>query len=264
MIYSKLETVDLTKTVSPQDYKVNLIHNQVALSYLAYQVYLQQRPVIIVYEGWDAAGKGGNIKRVVEKLDPRSYTVHSIGAPKDDDANHHYLWRFWRRLPTQGEIAIFDRSWYGRVLVERVEGFCTETEWKRAFRELNDLERQLVNFGTIIVKFWIHISPEEQLRRFEERAETDIKQWKLTDEDWRNRAKWDQYLEAVDEMLIKTSTLRAPWTIVEGNSKHYARLRTLKTLVKVLSQALDYDPFVEDVFQEPKRGDKKKKKKAKA
>jgi polyphosphate kinase 2 (PPK2 family) len=230
-----------------------LLRYQVALSYLAYQVYLQQRPVIIIYEGWDAAGKGGNIKRVIEKLDPRGYTLHPIGVPKDDDANHHYLWRFWRRLPVQGEIAIFDRSWYGRVLVERIEGLCTEAEWKRAFREINDLERQLVNFGTVMVKFWIHISPEEQLQRFQDRAKTDIKQWKLTAEDWRNRAKWDDYQAATDEVLVKTSTLRAPWTIVEGNCKRYARIKTLKTLVKRLSQELDYDPFEQGVFKQSKK-----------
>lgn len=251
--YNILDTIDLSKTVERKVYKNELIRYQVALSYLAYQVYLQQRPVIIIYEGWDAAGKGGNIKRVVERLDPRGYTVHPIGVPKDDDANHHYLWRFWRRLPVQGEIAIFDRSWYGRVLVERIEGYCTEVEWKRAFREINDLESQLVDFGTVIFKFWIHISSDEQLRRFEERAETDIKNWKLTDEDWRNRAKWEEYEQATDEMLVKTSTLRAPWTIVEGNSKHYARIKTLKTLVDTLSQELDYNPFKHGVFKQEQK-----------
>jgi polyphosphate kinase 2 (PPK2 family) len=252
-MYNILEMVDLSKTVTGKAYKRKLLRYQVALSYLAYQVYLQQRPVIIIYEGWDAAGKGGNIKRVIEKLDPRGYTLHPIGVPKDDDANHHYLWRFWRRLPVQGEIAIFDRSWYGRVLVERIEGLCTEAEWKRAFREINDLERQLVNFGTVMVKFWIHISPEEQLQRFQDRAKTDIKQWKLTAEDWRNRAKWDDYQAATDEVLVKTSTLRAPWTIVEGNCKRYARIKTLKTLVKRLSQELDYDPFEQGVFKQSKK-----------
>ena len=249
-MYNTLETIDLNKGLAKKEYKEALIPYQVALSYLAYQVYLQQRPVIIIYEGWDAAGKGGNIKRVVDKLDPRGYTIHPIGAPKDDDANHHYLWRFWRRLPVQGEIAIFDRSWYGRVLVERVEGFCTEAAWKRAYREINDLERQLVNFGTIIFKFWLHISSEEQLHRFEDRAESDLKQWKLTDEDWRNRAKWDQYLAAVNEMLVKTSTQRAPWQIVEGNCKRYARVKALKALVKTLSRELDYDPFEQGVFRQ--------------
>jgi len=260
-MYNTLEKIDLTVALPRDRYKKALIRYQVALSYLAHQVYLQQRPVIIIYEGWDAAGKGGNIKRVIEKLDPRGYTVHPIGAPKDNDANHHYLWRFWRRLPVQGEIAIFDRSWYGRVLVERIEGFCTEAEWKRAFREINDLERQLVDFGTIVFKFWIHISREEQLSRFQERAKIDIKQWKLTDEDWRNRAKWAQYLETVDEMLVKTSTLRAPWTIIEGNCKRHARVKTLKTLVDNLSEALNYDPFEQGVFKQTKKTKKKKKKK---
>src|SRR5208283_3317074 len=174
------------------------------------QVYLQKRPVIILFEGWDAAGKGGAIKRVTEKIDPRGYTVYPISAPQGEDKTRHYLYRFWRRLPERGQIAIFDRSWYGRVLVERVEGFAPEKEWKRAFKEINSFERQLRDFGTIVAKFWIHISREEQLRRFEERKQIGYKAWKLTDEDWRNREKWDAYEEAVEEMLVKTSTRTAP------------------------------------------------------
>jgi polyphosphate kinase 2 (PPK2 family) len=219
--------------------------------------------VIIVYEGWDAGGKGGNIKRVTERLDPRGYVVHAIAAPKGDDANRHYLYRFWRRLPETGQIVIFDRSWYGRVMVERIEGFCTEAEWKRAYREINHFERQLVDFGTILFKFWIHISKEEQLRRFDLRAEDEIKRWKLTEEDWRNREKWDPYYEAVNEMLVKTSTVTAPWTIVEGDSKWFARIKALKTLVDGLSKELNYDPFSERKFEtKTKKKSKKKKKKA--
>jgi polyphosphate kinase 2 (PPK2 family) len=220
------------------------LHYQLQLRELAYQLYVQKRTLVMVYEGWDAAGKGGNIKRVTEKLDPRGYEVFSIAAPKGEDATHHYLYRFWRRLkpPSEKQILIFDRSWYGRVMVERIEGFCTEAEWKRAYREINEFERQLVDFGTILVKFWIHISQEEQLRRFNQRKVTPYKAWKLTDEDWRNRAQWDAYDRAVNDMLLKTSTVTAPWTIVEGNDKWFARVKTLRTIVEVLSSELDHQP----------------------
>lgn len=238
-----LETVDLSLTMGKEEYERQLIKYQVALNALGYQVYVQKRPVVIVFEGWDAAGKGGVIKRVTEKLDPRGYVVFPIAAPKGDDATHHYLWRFWRRLPECGQIAIFDRSWYGRVMVERIEGFCTELEWKRAYREINQFERQLVDYGTILFKFWIHISKDEQLRRFQQRAADKLRSWKLTDEDWRNREKWDQYEAAVEEMILKTSTISAPWTVVEGNSKYYARVKVLRTLVEKLSRELNYDPF---------------------
>jgi polyphosphate kinase 2 (PPK2 family) len=237
-----LETIDPSVSITKEEYINNLIPLQVAIHSLGYQVYVQQRPVILVYEGWDAGGKGGNIKRVTEKLDPRGYVVHAISAPKGDDKTHHYLWRFWRRLPEKGQIAIFDRTWYGRVMVERIEGFCTEEEWKRAYREINRFERQLVDFGTILFKFWIHISEEEQLRRFEARKATPHKSWKLTDEDWRNRERWDDYESAVSDMLRKTSTLTAPWTIVEGDCKWHARIKVLQTLVDGLSSALKYDP----------------------
>ena len=177
---------------------------------------------------------------MTDKLDPRGYVVHSIAAPSGDDATRHYLWRFWRRLPQAGQIAIFDRSWYGRVLVERVEGFCTEAEWRRAYDEINYFEQQLVDFGTILFKFWVHISPEEQLKRFEARSGNKFKSWKLTDEDWRNREKWNVYEAEVEEMLLKTSTPTAPWTLVAGNCKLYARTQVLETLVARLSRELDY------------------------
>lgn len=237
-----LDTVDLSLALDRDTYIRDLTRYQLQLRELGYQVYVQKRPVIIVYEGWDAGGKGGNIKRVTEKLDPRGYVVHPIAAPAGEDKTHHYLYRFWRRLPERGQIAIFDRSWYGRVMVERIEGFCTEDEWKRAFREINSFERQLVDYGTILVKFWIHISQEEQLQRFEQRRDTEYKSWKLTDEDWRNREQWSAYNEAVNEMLLKTSTLTAPWTVVEGNDKWWARVRALKTLVDVFSKELDVTP----------------------
>jgi polyphosphate kinase 2 (PPK2 family) len=253
-----LHTVDLTLNLDPETYNQSLVKYQVALFKLGYQVYIQQRPVAIVFEGWDASGKGGAIRRVTEKLDPRGYVVYPIAAPKGEDATHHYLWRFWRRLPEAGQVAIFDRSWYGRVMVERIEGFCTEVEWKRAYREINQFERQLVDYGTILFKFWIHISKEEQLRRFEARAGDRLRSWKLTDEDWRNREKWDLYEEAVNEMLLKTSTISAPWTVVEGDSKQYARIRVLQTVVDKLSDELSYDPF----RNEHRKGKNEKKKKS--
>ena len=205
-----LSSIDLSLKLDRETYVREMTRYQVQLRELAYQVYQQKRPVVVVYEGWDAAGKGGNIRRLTEKIDPRSYTVFPISAPSGEDKTHHYLYRFWRRLPERGHIAIFDRSWYGRVLVERVEGFCKEAEWKRAYREINSFERQLHEYGTIIVKYWLHISRDEQLRRFEERKRTGYKAWKLTDEDWRNRAKWGDYEAATNEMLLKTSTLTAP------------------------------------------------------
>jgi polyphosphate kinase 2 (PPK2 family) len=235
-----LETIDLSKTITDDDYRTQLVRHQLEMRRYAYELYRQQRPVIIVFEGWDAGGKGGNIRRLTEKLDPRGYHVYSIAAPEGEDKDHPYLWRFWRRLipPDEKQITIFDRSWYGRVMVERVEGFATEREWRRAFREINEFERQLVDSGTILAKFWLHISASEQLARFEARRDTPYKRWKLTEEDWRNRQKWDLYAQAVEMMLVKTSTRRAPWTIVEANDKHYARVKTLRTLTELLADRL--------------------------
>jgi len=240
-----LEKIDLSQSLTREEYIQGRTRYQLQLRELAYQLYVQKRTLVMVYEGWDAGGKGGNIKRVTERLDPRGYEVFPIAAPKGEDATHHYLWRFWRRLrpPDEKQILIFDRTWYGRVMVERIEGFCTEEEWKRAYREINEFERQLVDFGMILAKFWIHISQEEQLCRFEARRDTAYKSWKLTDEDWRNRERWDQYEAAVEDMLLRTSTLTAPWTIVEGNDKWFARVKTLRTLVEVLSQELNYQPM---------------------
>ena len=237
-----LETLDLTRALDRQAYVREVTRRQIQVRELGYQVYLQKRPVVIVFEGWDAAGKGGAIKRITEKLDPRGYVVYPVVAPHGEDRTRHYLYRFWRRLPERGQIAIFDRSWYGRVLVERVEGFATEAEWKRAYKEINSFERQLREFGTILVKFWIQISREEQLRRFKERKAIGYKSWKLTDEDWRNREKWAAYEEAVEMMLVKTSTATAPWTLIEGNDKYWARTRVLARLVKILSAELSYQP----------------------
>ena len=237
-----LETLDLTRTLDREAYVREMTRRQIQLRELGYQVYLQKRPVVMLFEGWDAAGKGGAIKRITEKLAPRGYVVYPIAAPHGDDKTRHYLYRFWHRLPERGQIAIFDRSWYGRVLVERVEGFATEGEWKRAYKEINSFERQLKDFGAILAKFWIHISREEQLRRFEERKAIGFKAWKLTDEDWRNREKWGVYEEAVEEMLVKTSTRTAPWTLVEGNDKNWARTKVLSSLVEILSREMDYAP----------------------
>jgi len=244
-IGNRLAGVDLSQSLDKETYAQQLKRYQVAIQLLAYRAYETKRPAILVYEGWDAAGKGGNIKRVTEKLDPRGYTVHPIAAPRGEDAARHYLWRFWQRLPEAGHLAVFDRSWYGRVLVERVEGFCSEADWRRAYGEINDFERQLVDFGALVFKFWIHISSEEQLTRFRLREQDAFKRWKLTDEDWRNREKWDQYAEAVEDMLHLTDTDCAPWDVVPGNDKRFARILTLKILVRRLSAELDYDPFAE-------------------
>ncbi len=233
-----LEKVDLTLRLSQKEYEGHLDRLQNELHLLGYQVYKQKRPVVALFEGWDAAGKGGAIKRVTEQLDPRGYVVWPIAAPQGDDKVRHYLYRFWRRLPEAGQIAIFDRSWYGRVLVERVEGFCAEEAWRRAYSEINQFERQISDFGGIIFKFWLHISKVEQLRRFKEREHTNYKAWKLTDEDWRNRGKWEDYEQAVEDMLLKTSTYEAPWTIVEANDKLHARIKVLKTLVAKLKKEL--------------------------
>ena len=233
-----LGRVDLRLRLSQKTYDHELKELQASLHLIGLEVYRQHRPVVLVFEGWDAAGKGGAIKRLTEKLDPRSYIVHAIAAPTGEDQARHYLYRFWRRLPARGEIAIFDRSWYGRVLVERIEGFARANEWQRAYAEINEFERQLVEFGTIVCKFWMHISPDEQLRRFEARQNVPYKAWKLTDDDWRNREKWPRYEQAIDEMLLRTSTPAAPWTVVESEDKRFARIKVLRTVVRRLEEEL--------------------------
>ena len=195
-------------------------------------LYKRKIPLIIVYEGRDAAGKGGNIMRITRFMNPLGYSVATTAKPNDYEKEHHYLWRFWNRFPKAGHIAIFDRSWYGRVLVERVEGFCTDSEWKRAYNEINEMEEEYVDAGGGLVKFWLEISKEEQLERFRQRAADPLKTWKITDEDWRNRKKWDEYSDAIDEMLARTHTSHAPWTVVESDNKWYARVRTMRTLVE--------------------------------
>ncbi len=254
-----LETIDLNQQLDKKEYKRLRLHYQVRLRELTRQLYQQRRSLVLVFEGWDAAGKGGAIRRLTGKLDPRGYRVFQIAAPHGQDRTHHYLWRFWRRLcsPRDKQVLLFDRSWYGRVLVERVEGFATEAEWQRAYREINDFERQLVHHGMLLAKFWFHIDKDEQQRRFEARAETPHKIWKLTEEDWRNRAKWDLYAGAVEDMLVKTSTLKAPWTVVEANNKYFARIKCLRTVTELLEAGLQS----EGVADPPASKDKKKKKK---
>ena len=236
-----LDTVDLSLSLERAEYKARLLECQLRMRQLAFALYRQKRSLVVVVEGWDAGGKGGAIRRVLEKMDPRGYQVYPIAAPKGDDAVHHYLWRFWRRLvaPDDKQVLIFDRSWYGRVMVERVEGFAAEPEWRRGYREINEFERQLTDHGIILVKLWFHISKDEQLRRFEQRRTTPHKAWKLTDEDWRNRKKWDAYEEAVSDMLLKTSTLNAPWTVIEGNDKLWARVKTQRALIEAVEACLE-------------------------
>ncbi|MBN2357692.1 phosphate--AMP phosphotransferase, partial [candidate division KSB1 bacterium] len=235
---SVLDRVDLSKTLTRDAYSTKLKTLQERMRDLEHTIYLQRIPVIIVFEGWDAAGKGGDIKRLTAPMDPRGFEVVPIGAPNDIEKAHHYLWRFWSKIPKGGHICIFDRSWYGRVMVERVEGFCTEEEWKRAYREINEMEEQWCFFGAAVIKFWLHIDKEEQMRRFEERKQVPYKQWKITDEDWRNREKWGAYKEAVDEMLFRTSTNHAPWTIVESDCKLYGRIKVLQTVIKGIENKL--------------------------
>ena len=235
----KLADVDLSPSLDDDTYRKELKKLQGRLSELHNLIYREKIPVILCFEGWDAAGKGGNIRRLAYPLDPRGFDVRPIASPEPHELARQYLWRFWTRLPRSGHICIFDRTWYGRVMVERLEGFCTEMDWKRAYNEINEFERQLTDWGAVVLKFWIHIDQDTQLARFTDRQNTPEKQWKITDEDWRNREKWAQYEVAVDEMLARTSTENAPWFIIESNDKKYARIRTLRIVVKALEEALE-------------------------
>lgn len=233
-----LSKVRLDMTVEEEEYRRELKKCQKRLGKLHNRLYLEKIPVVTVYEGWDAAGKGGNIKRLVKSLDPRGYEVIPVAAPSAAELAHHYLWRFWKEVPKQGHITIFDRSWYGRVMVERIEGFCTPEEWRRAYKEINEFEAELAEWGAVILKFWIHIDKDEQLRRFKDREDTPEKRWKITDEDWRNREKWEQYETAVDDMLKNTSTAFAPWTIIESQDKRFARLKAIKAFIDAVEERL--------------------------
>ncbi len=234
-----LSKVDLSLSLDKEVYKIRLKEEQLQLRKLQQQIDQQKIPVLILFEGWDAAGKGGAIKRLTDILDPRSYKVNAFAAPTSEEHKYHYLWRFWRFLPPAGTFAIFDRSWYGRVLVERVEGFASEIEWRRAYREINEFEAQLTTSGYVIVKFWLHISPEEQLNRFESRKNDTFKYYKLTDEDWRNREKMSFYKVAVNQTIAQTSTPSAPWTIVPGDNKYYARIFIIETVIKAIKAKLN-------------------------
>ncbi len=235
---SFLAKTDLSLSLEKDEYKDLLDKYQNKIYELEHLIYTKRIPVLIMYEGWDAAGKGGNIKRLVSGLDPRGYTVIPFAAPNDVEASHHYLWRFWINIPKAGHIALFDRSWYGRVLVERVEGFCSDEEWQRAYDEINQTEKILSDSGMLIFKFWIHIDKETQLERFKSREKIPYKNWKITDEDYRNREKWNDYEIAVEDMLFKTSTGFAPWTVIPGNSKYYARIKVLETVINGIKKEL--------------------------
>lgn len=235
---SSLQKVDLSLSLSREDYREELKKLQDRIRELHGEIYRKRIPVILGFEGWDAAGKGGAIKRLTEHMDARGYRVHPTASPNDIEKVHHYLWRFWNNVPKDGHIAIFDRTWYGRVMVERIEGFCTTDEWQRAYQEINEMEKQFTLHGAIVLKFWLQIGKDEQERRFKERMTDPDKQWKITDEDWRNREKWNEYERAVDEMLVRTSTTYAPWIIVEGNDKYYARIKVLRTVVEAMEARL--------------------------
>lgn len=235
----KLAEISLDdKSIEEAEYKSQLKQLQGRLGELHNRIYRKRVPVIIAYEGWDAAGKGGNIKRITEALDPRGFEVFPIASPEPHEKARHYLWRFWTRLPKDGHVAVFDRTWYGRVMVERLEGFCSENDWRRAYNEMNEFEKELSDWGAVIIKFWVQIDKDTQLQRFTDRQNNPEKQWKITDEDWRNREKWDDYEKAVNEMLQKTSTAYAPWHILESVDKKYARIKALKIVIKELEKAV--------------------------
>jgi polyphosphate kinase 2 (PPK2 family) len=225
------------KSIDEDDYKPKLKDLQLKLLNLTRELAETRRSLIVVFEGPDAAGKGGAIKRLAERLDPRLLRVHSIVKPTAEEYQHHYLWRFWNKLPLYGQTVVFDRSWYGRVLVERVEGFATEKEWKRAYEEINEFERLLADDGAIFVKVYLHISKDEQLFRFKRREADPYKHWKINDEDWRNRRKWDEHNSAAEDMFEKTSTDDSAWTVVAANYKWFARLRVLRAVVETLERA---------------------------
>lgn len=237
-----LDTVDYGADLSKADYEPLLVQWQARLARLVRHRRFADIPLILVFEGQDAAGKGGAIRRLTHALDPRQFRAIPIAAPSDEELARPYLWRFWRRLPRPGNIAIFDRSWYGRVLVERVEGYATEAQWRRAYEEINQFEAQLPENGAIVLKFWLAITKDEQLERFEDRGKSPFKSFKITPEDWRNREKWDAYVEATNDMFRLTHTERFPWHVISANDKHHARIEVLKTVVNALEAALGESP----------------------
>ena len=232
----RLDALDQNTSISKEEYGHELKRCQLGLLNLQLRLKESKRSVLIIIEGPDAAGKGGAIKRTLERLDPRLIRVYSTQKPTPEEYKHHYLWRFWNRLPSYGELAVFDRSWYGRVLVERVEGFASESEWKRAYGEINELERTLTDDGTIIIKLFIQVSKKEQLKRFKERQSDPYKHWKINEEDWRNRRKWSQHNAAAEAMFVKTSTKIAPWTVIPGDYKWFARVKFAQTIYERILQ----------------------------
>ena len=250
----KLEALDLSLELDKVVYKKKLKVLQYEILNVQQFLFNNKIGLILAFEGMDAAGKGGAIKRLTERIDPRGYIVHPISAPQPHEKRYNYMQRFWRKLPQHGQIAIFDRSWYGRVLVERLEGFATEEEWTRAYEEINDFERLLTNGEYILLKFWIHIDKEEQLKRFEARAQDPYKSWKLTEEDWRNRDKFDDYAVAANEMFEKTDSKHAPWILVEGNNKQYARIKVLEaTLAHIQQEAKRRGLEIPTVFEQEEK-----------
>jgi polyphosphate:AMP phosphotransferase len=233
-----LKTLDLSQTIDKKKFKIELEKYQGKLALLTREAKFKDITVIAMFEGNDAAGKGGAIRRITSALDARWYNIIPVAAPTEEERAQPYLWRFWRHIPRRGRVTIFDRSWYGRVLVERVEGFCSKVDWMRAYSEINDFEAQLVRHNIVVVKFWLAISKEEQLVRFNEREKISFKRFKITEEDWRNREKWDDYEQAVCDMVDRTSTEIAPWTLVEANDKYFARIKILKTLCREIETAL--------------------------
>lgn len=244
-----IRALDLNQEMSRDEYKKEYEKLQGRLHLLSLHPRFNEISVVAVFEGNDAAGKGGAIRRVTRSLDARRYQTVSIAAPTEEERAQPYLWRFWRQVPRRGTLGIFDRSWYGRVLVERVEGFCSEADWMRAYGEINEFEQELVRHDIVVVKFWLAIDKDEQYRRFKEREKVGYKRFKITDEDWRNRKKWDAYERAVCDMVDRTSTTVAPWTLVEANNKYYARIKVLKTLCDA----------IEDALKQVKKKNKKKK-----
>jgi polyphosphate:AMP phosphotransferase len=236
--HGALDQVDLGASLPGDEYEARLDELQARLSRLTRKARRKELASVLVFEGWDAAGKGGAIRRITTAISARDVKVVPIAAPSDEERAHHYLWRFWRQLPRPGRMAIFDRSWYGRVLVERVEGFADEDAWRRAYEEINDFESQLVEHGLPLAKFWLHIDAQEQQRRFRERERTAYKKYKITPEDLRNRGKWDAYVAAVNEMVARTSTTAAPWTLVPANDKRYARIQVLEQVCRRLEERL--------------------------
>jgi len=233
-----LDALDLGLSLDKEEYETRIDESLARVNKLSRKLAKKKKGLIVVLEGWDAAGKGGAIRRTTRALDARQYRLIPIAAPTEEERQHHYLWRFWRHLPRLGRITIYDRSWYGRVLVERVEGFCSDADWQRAYKEINDFEEQLVEGGNIVVKLWVHINQDEQLRRFKERETQPWKKYKIGAEDYRNREKWSEYEVAANEMVGRTSTEFAPWTLVEGNDKRWARVKILETICARLDDAL--------------------------